>query len=67
MFMKQNRLLILKKMIGKRVFVVSDYNKYEGYVGHVEDVSSENELLINNGNVLNKISIFDIRSIPYEF
>jgi ferredoxin-fold anticodon binding domain-containing protein len=65
--MKQNRLLVLKKMIGKRVFIISSYDKYKGYVGHVEDVSSENELLVNSGNSLDKISIFDVRSIPYEF
>ena len=65
--MKQNKLSVLKKMIGKRVFVVSDYKKYDGYIGYVEDIKSENELLINNGTTSSKISIFDVRSIPYEF
>jgi len=47
-----------KKMIGKKVFVVS-----ENAFGLVTDAFNEEELAVNFRGVNKRISIFDIRSV----
>jgi len=59
---------VLKKMINKKVFVITNFEKCEGYIGTVDDIKNEDHLIIKNDNSESKTeSIFNIRSIPYEF
>jgi len=61
------KINILRKMIGKKVFVITDFKKYEGYIGFVSDIKDKDNLIVKS-NDLNRIeNIFNIRSIPYEF
>ena len=63
-----NKLNILKKMLHKKIFVITDHEKCEGYIGYVQDIKDENNLLVKNQTEsLSKVNIFDVRSIPYEF
>jgi len=64
---KQNSLNVNKRMIGKRVFIITDYLKYQGSIGIVTNVINDKTFEIEIDNTNNKISIYDIRSIPYEF
>jgi len=57
----------LRKMINKKVFVISSIEKFEGYIGLVYDVKDENHLIIKSGEDTFVENIFDIRSMPYEF
>ena len=66
--MKQNKLLTLKRILGKKMFIISNYEKFEGYVGVIEDILNETTVSVNDGSSsLKNVSIFDIRSMPYEF
>jgi len=61
------KLSILKRMIGKKVFVITNIIKCEGYIGTVNDIRDDTNLVIRNNDEDNIESIFNIRSIPYEF
>ena len=53
---------ILKRMIGKRVIVLTDHVKLTQWFGTVESVVDEMHLMIFGQNRLEKINIFDVRS-----
>lgn len=61
------KLSILKRMIGKKIFVITNIIKCEGYIGTVYDVKDDENLVIRNNDENNIESIFNIRSMPYEF
>jgi len=55
-------------MIGRRIFVIQDFKKFEGYVGVVSNVKNENHLVVNDEeNNSNIVNIFNVRSLPYEW
>lgn len=54
-------------MIGKKIFVITNIIKCEGYIGTVYDVKDDENLVIRNNDENNIESIFNIRSMPYEF
>jgi len=61
------RMTIMKRMIGKRVAVVVNYNTLEHYYGEVTDAVDENTLLIRNDQGEEaQVSIFDIRNPTQE-
>jgi hypothetical protein len=63
--MKQQSTLkfnILKRMIGKRVIVITDHVKLTNWFGLVENVIDEMHLIISGPNGSQKVNIFDIRS-----
>lgn len=64
---KQNSLSINKRMIGKRVFVITDYIKYQGSIGIINNIINDKTFEIEIDNDCKKVSIFDVRSMPYEF
>lgn len=66
---KLNNLFFIKKMIGKTVFVIFNYSKFEGYPCRIENVKNENSISVFcfEKNVSATTSIFNIRSIPYEW
>lgn len=67
--MKENKskLLILKKIIGKRFAVITDHSKLDHYYGHVESVVDENTVFIKDDeNQQQKVSIFDLRNPAQE-
>jgi ferredoxin-fold anticodon binding domain-containing protein len=56
------KLNILKRMIGKRVIVITDHVKSTNWFGLVENVIDEMHLMISGPNGSQKVNIFDIRS-----
>lgn len=61
------RMTIIKKMIGKRVAVLSNYNTLEHYYGEVTDAIDESTLLIKNDQgEETQVSIFDVRNPAQE-
>jgi hypothetical protein len=63
--MKQQSLLklnILKRMIGKRVIVITDHVKLTNWFGLVENVIDDTHLMISGPNGSQKVNIFDVRS-----
>lgn len=63
----KNKLLILKKTLGKRFAVITDYAKLEHYYGHVESIVDENTVIIKDDeNQQQKASIFDLRNPAQE-
>ena len=54
-------------MIGKKVFIISDHKKFNGYVGQIVSVINENTFEVMNDSIIEKVNIFDVRSMPYEF
>jgi hypothetical protein len=66
--MHLNKINPLKKMIGRRIFVIQDFKKFEGYVGVVSNVKNENHFVVNDEeNNSNIVNIFNVRSLPYEW
>jgi len=66
--MQLNKINPLKRMIGRRIFVIQDFKKFEGYVGVVNNVKNENHLVVNDEeNNHNIVNIFNVRSLPYEW
>lgn len=66
--MKNNKISILKKIIGRKMFIIDNIKTHTGYMAQIIDVKDENHVLIQNENSeLIPINIFDIRSIPYEW
>ena len=59
---KKVKTSILKRMLGKRVFVVTNHILNEGYCGNVEKVIDHETLLVLNEKGESKINIFDIRT-----
>lgn len=61
------RMASLKRMIGKRVAVMVNYNSLDHYYGEVTDAVDENTLLVKNDQGEEKeVSIFDIRNPTQE-
>ena len=63
--MKQQSTLkfnILKRMIGKRVIVITDHVKLTNWFGLVENVTDDMHLMISGPNGTQKVNIFDVRS-----
>ena len=61
------KLNILKKILGKRVAVITNYSPLEHYYGEVTQVIDESMVLVKNDiNEEYKVSIFDIRNPAQE-
>jgi hypothetical protein len=63
--MKQQSTLkfnVLKRMIGKRVVVITDHIKLTYWFGLVENAIDEMHLMISGPNGSQKVNIFDVRS-----
>jgi hypothetical protein len=60
--LKKTKINILKKMIGKRVFIVVNSLLDEGYCGIVNKVIDHETLSIINEKMEQNVSIFDIRN-----
>jgi small nuclear ribonucleoprotein (snRNP)-like protein len=57
------KLNILKRMVGKRVAVIVNYNTLDYFYGEVSSVIDEcNVVVKNDRNEDSKVSIFDIRN-----
>lgn len=56
------KLNILKRMIGKKVIVITDHVKLTNWFGSVENVVDETHLMINGPNGPQKVNIFDVRA-----
>lgn len=66
--MKNTKISYLKRMVGKKVFVIKDIQRCEGYIGYINDVKNEDSFIITNDNSeSNIVNIFDVRSMPYEW
>lgn len=61
------KLNILKKMLGKRVAVITNYNNLEHFYGEVSNIIDEMNLAVkkDNGEEV-KTSIFDVRNPTQE-
>ena len=58
---------ILKRMIGKMVAVIENYNTLDHYYGEVSEVIDEKNVIVKNDkNEDIKVSIFDIRNPAQE-
>jgi hypothetical protein len=67
---KQNplKLNILKRIIGRKMVVITDYIKNEYYYGLVESVIDDSNVKIKSVNGETKdVSIFDLRSPSIEY
>jgi small nuclear ribonucleoprotein (snRNP)-like protein len=61
------KLNVLKRMLGKRVAVITNYNTLDHFYGEVAEVIDETNVVIKNDrNEDSKISIFDIRNPAQE-
>jgi RNase P/RNase MRP subunit p29 len=61
------RMSVLKRMIGKRVAVIVNYNNSEHYYGEVIQAVDENTLSVKNDQGEEKqVSIFDVRNPTQE-
>lgn len=57
------KLNILKRMLGKRVAVITNYNTLDHFYGEVAEVIDESNLIIKSDkNEDIKVSIFDVRN-----
>jgi len=64
MNMSKERMNVNKRMLGKRVIVISDHLKMNFWYGVVESVIDGSHFLVKNHEGVNeKVSIFDIRSL----
>ena len=64
MNMSKERINVNKRILGKRVIVISDHLKMNFWYGVVESVIDGSHFLVkNNEGVNEKVSIFDIRSL----
>ncbi|NBP01170.1 MAG: hypothetical protein EBU90_13735 [Proteobacteria bacterium] len=62
-----NKLFFTRKMIGKRVAVIEDYEKFIFWCGTVDGVKDQDTLLVKNENDEKKeVSIFDVRNPSQE-
>lgn len=61
------KLNALKRMLGKRVAVITNYNTLDHFYGEVSEVIDETNVVIKNDrNEDSKVSIFDIRNPAQE-
>lgn len=60
--LKKTKVNILKRMIGKRVFVITNSLTDEGYCGVVNKVIDDETLGVLTDKKEEKISIFDVRN-----
>jgi small nuclear ribonucleoprotein (snRNP)-like protein len=61
------KLNVLKRMLGKRVAVITNYNTLDHFYGEVIEVFDETNVVIKNDkNEDSKVSIFDIRNPSQE-
>ena len=60
--LKKTKLNILKRMMGKRVFVVTNSLTDEGYCGIVNKIIDHNTLSIISDKREDNVSIFDVRT-----
>jgi len=58
---------ILKKILNHRMIVITDHIKNEYYIGQVESIIDAYNVMIRNDTILEKVSIFDLRSIPKKY
>lgn len=62
------KLNILKRMLGKKVVVITDYIKSKYYYGRVYEVKNEDHLIVEDQlGIFKEVSIFDIRSPSIEY
>jgi len=61
------KLNVLKRMLGKRVAVITSYTTLDHFYGEVTEVIDETNVVIKNDrNEDSKVSIFDIRNPAQE-
>lgn len=60
--LNKTKMNILKRMIGKKVFVITNSLTQEGYCGLVNKVIDHETLNIFNDKKEQNVSIFDVRS-----
>lgn len=61
------KLNVLKRMLGKRVAVITSYTTSDHFYGEVAEVIDETNVVIKNDrNEDSKVSIFDIRNPAQE-
>ena len=60
--LNKTKVNILKRMIGKKVFVITNSLTQEGYCGLVNRVVDHETLNVFNDKKEQNVSIFDIRS-----
>jgi ATP-dependent 26S proteasome regulatory subunit len=61
------KLNVLKRMLGKRVAVIINYNTLDHFYGEVLEIIDETNVVVKNDkNEDSKVSIFDIRNPAQE-
>jgi ferredoxin-fold anticodon binding domain-containing protein len=61
------KLNVLKRMLGKRVAVITNYNTLDHFYGEVSEVIDETNVVVKSDrNEDSKVSIFDIRNPAQE-
>jgi hypothetical protein len=60
--LNKTKVAVLKKMLGKRVFVVTNSLLDEGYCGIVNQVVNHETVQVISEKKEEKVSIFDIRT-----
>ena len=61
------KLNVLKRMLGKRVAVITNYTTLDHFYGEVSEVLDESNVVVKNDkNEDSKVSIFDIRNPAQE-
>jgi hypothetical protein len=60
--LNKTKINILKRMLGKKVFVITNSLTQEGYCGLVNKVIDHETLNIFNDKKEQNVSIFDVRS-----
>ena len=62
------KLNILRRMLGKKVVVITDYIKSKYYYGRVYEIKNEDHLIVEDYmGLMKEVSIFDIRSPSPEY
>jgi ferredoxin-fold anticodon binding domain-containing protein len=61
------KLNVLKRMLGKRVAVITNYSTLDHFYGEVIEIFDETNVVVKNDkNEASKASIFDIRNPSQE-
>jgi ferredoxin-fold anticodon binding domain-containing protein len=61
------KLNVIKRMLGKRVAVITNYNTLDHFYGEVSEVIDETNVVVKSDrNEDSKVSIFDIRNPAQE-
>jgi small nuclear ribonucleoprotein (snRNP)-like protein len=58
---------VLKKILNHRMMVITDHVKNEYYIGQIESIVDAYNVIVRNNVTLEKVSIFDLRSIPKKY